>query len=172
MPLIDFSHKPTGWLKWLLKTPCYVFRARLGFLFFHRFVMIEHRGRSGHTLYRTVIEMAARRRNEWVCASGTGPQADWYLNLRAGGLEAIWVGSKRCRATVRFLNDTEAADVMREYEKARPRTASRLFSIMGVTYDGTDAGRVEMMTRVPMVAFSPITRPSHFRATPSGDDSR
>jgi deazaflavin-dependent oxidoreductase (nitroreductase family) len=155
MPLIDFSHKPSGWLKRLLKAPCYVFRVRLGFVFFYRLVMIEHRGRTSHTLHRTVIEVAAHRRNEWVCASGTGPTADWYLNIREGGLEAIWVGSRKHRASARFLSDAEAADVMAGYEKAHPRTAAKLYAVMGVSYDGTDAGRVEMMARVPMVAFSP-----------------
>ena len=27
--------------------------------------------------------------------------------------------------------------------------------MMGVSYDGTDEGRVEMMAKIPMVAFSP-----------------
>jgi deazaflavin-dependent oxidoreductase (nitroreductase family) len=155
MPFIDFSHKPRSWLKWLLKTPCYLFRARLGSRVFYRFVMIEHRGRASRTLYRTVIAVAAHRRNEWLCASGTGPTADWYLNLRARGLEAVWVGSKRHPASARCLSDTEAADVMGEYEKAHPRTTAKLYSMMGVSYDGTHAGRVAMMARMPMVAFSP-----------------
>ncbi len=155
MPLIDFSHKPTGWLKRMLKAPTYLYRARLGIVFGYRFIMIEHRGRNSGARYFTVVEVARHLPREWVCTSGTGPGADWYRNLQAGGLEAIWVGSRRHRASVRFLEETEAASVMGAYERAHPKTAARLYSMMGVSYDGSDDGRVEMMAKIPMVAFRP-----------------
>ena len=155
MPLIDFSHKPTGWLRQILKAPTYLYRARLGVLLGYRFMMIEHRGRVTNERHFTVVEVARHLPREWVCTSGTGPGADWYRNLQAGGLEAVWVGSRRHRASVRFLEETEAATVMGAYERAHPKTAEKLYSMMGVSYDGTDEGRVEMMAKVPMVAFRP-----------------
>jgi hypothetical protein len=39
------------------------------------------------------------------------------------------------------LSNKEAADAMAAYETAHQRTAAKLFSIMGVSHDGTDAGR-------------------------------
>ncbi|MEZ5295397.1 MAG: hypothetical protein R2697_03720 [Ilumatobacteraceae bacterium] len=74
MAFIDLSKKPTGALKWFLKAPSYLFRAKLGFLFGKRFVMIEHRGRKSGNLYRTVIEVAGRKpeASEYICTSGTG----------------------------------------------------------------------------------------------------
>jgi deazaflavin-dependent oxidoreductase (nitroreductase family) len=143
-------------LKVLLKAPTPVYRARLGFLLGNRFLMIEHRGRQSGTLHRTVVEVAVHRRQEWICASGTGNGADWYRNLRANGLEAVWIGSRRHNASVQFLASEDAAGVMHEYEQAHPRTAARLFKIMGVSYDGTDEGRVRMMEAIPMVAFTLI----------------
>ena len=157
MPLIDFSHKPTGWLKRMLKAPTYLYRAHLGIVFGNRFVMIEHRGRNSGPRHFTVVEVAGHLPREWVCTSGTGPDADWYRNLRAGGLAALWVGSRRHRASVRFLGAAEAAKVMGAYERSHPKTASKLYSVIGVSYDGTDEGRVEMMAKIPMVAFSPAT---------------
>lgn len=154
MPLIDLSRRPTGWLKRFLHVPVYLYRARLGFLFGRRFLMIEHRGRHSGLHYRTVVEVAGRRAGEWICASGTGTQADWYRNLRQGGLLAVWVGSRKRWASVRFLGAREAAGVMADYEHEHPRTAARLYKIMGVSYDGTIEGRIEMMEKVPMVAFS------------------
>ena len=44
---------------------------------------------------------------------------------------------------------------MGAYERAHPKTAAKLYSMMGVSYDGTDEGRVEMMAKIPMVAFRP-----------------
>lgn len=156
MALFDLSRKPTGWTKWMLKAPSYVYRARLGFLFGKRFLMIEHRGRRSGTLYRTVIEVAGRLPEppEYVCTSGTGPAADWYRNLQADGVDAVWVGSTRHEASVRFLEPAEAASVMAEYEREHPKTAAKLYDVMGVSYDGTEAGLVEMMEQIPMVAFS------------------
>lgn len=155
MAIIDLSHKPRGWLKWLLRAPTYLYRARLGFLFGNRFLMIEHRGRRSGRLYRTVIEVADRAGGEWICTSGTGPSADWYRNLRAGGLEAIWIGSRRHRGSVRFPDPAEAAQHMRTYERRHPRTAARLYETMGVSYDGSQADLERMMRGIPMVAFSP-----------------
>lgn len=155
MPLVDLSHKPSGWLKWFLKAPSYLYRVRLGFLFGKRFVMVEHRGRRSGTLYRTVIEVTDRRPPEWFCTSGTGPRADWYRNLRANGVEALWIGSRRHPASVRFLEATEAAEHLVVYERRHPRTAAKLYDTMGVSYDGTREDLVRMMGEIPMVAFTP-----------------
>ena len=118
--------------------------------------MIEHRGRKSDKLYRTVVEVAGRypEINEYVVTSGTGPKADWYRNLQAGKLDAVWVGSKRHAASVRFLEAEEAADVFKEYEIQHPGTAAKLLDQMAISYDGTDEGRIEMMRSIPMVSFT------------------
>ena len=127
-----------------------------------RFLMIEHRGRKTGTLYRTVLEVAGRNpeRNEWIVTAGHGPTSDWYRNLKTGTLKAVWIGSKRFAARVRFLEPEEAGQVMGDYERAHRRTAKALLKAMGVSYDGTDEGRVEMMKQIPMVAlqvrFDPV----------------
>jgi deazaflavin-dependent oxidoreductase (nitroreductase family) len=124
-------------------------------LFGHRFLMIEHRGRRSGRLYRTVVEVVGRERgrDEWFVVSGYGPDADWYRNLRSSGPEAVWIGSRRHNASVRFLEPEESARVLAAYEQAHPKTAELLMEEMGVGYDGTDAGREEMMTRIPMIAL-------------------
>jgi deazaflavin-dependent oxidoreductase (nitroreductase family) len=121
-----------------------------------RFLMIEHRGRKSGHLYRTVVEVAGHNpdRDEWIVTSGWGPNADWYRNLQSGGLEAVWLGSKRHTAALRFLDDVEAGEVMGKYEKAHPKTAQALLNAMGVSHDGSDEGRARMMKRIPMVGFA------------------
>ena len=85
-----------------------------------------------------------------------GPKSDWYQNLGAGTLEGVWIGSKRHLATLRFLGSNEASEVMSECERAHPRTAKALLKGAGVSYDGTDEGRDEMMELIPMVAFPSV----------------
>lgn len=151
----NFKQKPSGLFKWFLHTPTWLYRAHLGFVMGNRFLMLEHRGRTSDRLYRTVLELAGRypEKSEWIVTSGTGARADWYRNLAAGKLEAVWLGSKRHEASVRFLDAEEAGDVFHEYETAHPKAAAKLMDSMGVAYDGTVEGRVEMMRGIPMVSF-------------------
>ncbi|MCB1246250.1 MAG: nitroreductase family deazaflavin-dependent oxidoreductase [Acidimicrobiia bacterium] len=153
----DFKSKPTGLWKHILHAPTWLYRARLGFLLGKRFVMIEHRGRKSDRRYRTVIEVAGRGDvgDSYIVTSGTGPRADWYQNIRAGKLDAVWVGSQRHSSVgVSFLDSPDAAAVFKAYESAHPKTAEKLMASMGVTYDGTDDGRVDMMDKIPMVEFT------------------
>jgi deazaflavin-dependent oxidoreductase (nitroreductase family) len=152
----DFKQKPTGIFKWFLHAPTWLYRGHLGFLMGNRFVMIEHLGRKSGNLYRTVLEVAGNYpdTNEWIVTSGTGPKADWYRNLQAGTLQAVWIGSKRYEATMRFLDAEEAGSVFYDYESAHPKTAAKLMKSMGVSYDGTADGRTEMMRSIPMVSFT------------------
>jgi deazaflavin-dependent oxidoreductase (nitroreductase family) len=156
MSRFSFTTAPTGLFKWLLHAPSYLYRAHLGFVMGHRFLMMEHRGRKSGTVYRTVVEVAGRYRDrgEWIVTAGLGPTSDWYRNLEAGGLVAVWIGSRRHRADMRFLEAEEASTVMKVYEDKHPKTAKRLYRTMGVSYDGTDADRIRMMHLIPMVGFT------------------
>ena len=156
MSEFNFKQKPTGLFKRFLHAPTWLYRAHLGFIFGHRFLMIEHRGRTSDNLYRTVLEVSGSSpdNNEWIVTSGTGTKADWYRNLQAHGVDAVWIGSTRHQATVRFLEAPEAAQVMAKYEADHPRTATKLLDSMGLSYDGTNEGRVELMRRIPMVGFT------------------
>lgn len=151
----NFKQKPSGLFKQFLHAPTWLYRWHLGFVMGKRFVMIEHRGRKSDNLYRTVLEVASRYPNtdEWIVTSGTGPKADWYRNLKAGKLDVVWIGSRRQSASVRFLEAEEAAAVFHDYETAHPKAAVKLMGSMGVSYDGTDEGRIEMMRAIPMVSF-------------------
>jgi deazaflavin-dependent oxidoreductase (nitroreductase family) len=152
----NFKQKPSGLFKHFLHAPTWLYRARLGFVFGNRFLMIEHSGRKSGNRYRTVLEVAGRypETNEWIVTSGTGPRADWYRNLKAHGVDAVLIGSTRHEATVRFLDAPEAAQVMATYEADHPRAATKLFESMGVSHDGTDEGRVELMSKIPMASFT------------------
>ena len=153
----NFKSKPTGVWKAFLDSPTWLFRWHLGFLFGHKFLMIEHRGRKSQKLYRTVLEVAGRNpdRGEWIVTSGTGAKADWYQNIKAGGADAVWIGSSRHSSpSVRFLEAEEAGSTFARYKQAHPKAAVKLMDMMGVSYDGTDEGRIDMMRSIPMVAFT------------------
>jgi deazaflavin-dependent oxidoreductase (nitroreductase family) len=152
----SFRQKPTGGFRRVLRVPVHLFRWRLGFLFGDRLVLLTHRGRTSGHVFRTALEVVGHdgESHEYFICSGTGPRADWYLNLQATPALAIQVRNRRWVPTQRFVGADEAARRFATYERAHPKAAPRLLDAMGNRYDGTDEGRMAMMARMPMVAFS------------------
>ena len=155
----SFRQRPTGAFKCLLRLPVHLFRWRLGFLLGGRFILITHRGRTSGRTYQTPVEVVEHDRaaGEYIVCSGTGPRADWYQNLTAEPALTIQIGNHRWTPHQRFLETDEAARRFAGYETEHPRTARRLLRSMGNSYDGTDKGRLDLMQRMPMVAFSART---------------
>lgn len=151
MGSFNFKQKPRGLFKRILHAPVWLFRARLGLILGKRIVMLEHTGRRSGKLRRTPLEVVHRNGNAYTLCSGTGPNADWYRNLKANPALGLWVGSRRYTVDQRFLNDSEAATTFAGYESDHPKAAARLTELMGVSHDGTHAGRVAMVAKIPMV---------------------
>lgn len=152
----NFKRKPSGLWKRLLHDPVYLYRAHLGFLLGERIIVITHIGRRSGRRYQTPVEVVEhlRQAGEYIVCSGTGPHADWYQNLLARPAAEVEVRNRRWQPTQRPLTQSEAAACFARYEGRHPRTAAHLLQTMGKSYDGTDAGRLEMMAEMPMIAFS------------------
>ncbi|MCP4966855.1 MAG: nitroreductase family deazaflavin-dependent oxidoreductase [bacterium] len=151
MSKFNFKQKPTGLFKQILHAPVWVFRARLGFLLGKRIVMLEHIGRRSGKIRQTPLEVVHHDGDAFVLCSGTGPDADWYRNLKSNPATALWVGSSRHEVEQRFLDDSEAATTFAVYEQAHPKAAERLTELIGVSHDRTHKGRMDMVARIPMV---------------------
>lgn len=147
----NFRQKPTGLFKRFLHAPVWLFRARLGFVFGKRIVMLEHKGRRSGKIRQTPLEVVHRNGDAYMLCSGTGPNADWYRNIKANPAVALWVGSRRHEVEQRFLDDSEAATTFAGYEQAHPKAAHRLTDLMGVSHDGTHESRMAMVAKIPMV---------------------
>jgi deazaflavin-dependent oxidoreductase (nitroreductase family) len=152
--------KPTGVAKWFMQSPKWIFRARLGFVFGSRFLLLESIGRKSGIVRQTPLEVAHHdaARDEYIVTSGNGVKADWYRNIQAKPAVAIWIGSTRYPTTQRFLPTEEAVEVMKDYERKRPKTAARLESIMGVSHDDSRESWMAMMEQIPMIGFTPDRR--------------
>ena len=152
----SFRQKPSGLFKWILKVPAWLFRMKLGFLFGDRFLVITHVGRKSGTTYHTPLEVGVHDEvsGEYIVCSGTGPNADWYRNISATPAASVQVRNNVWVPGQRMLSDEQASSRFAEYEQAHPKTAERLLSSMGRSYDGTDSDRVRMMANIPMVSFT------------------
>ncbi|WP_067827207.1 nitroreductase family deazaflavin-dependent oxidoreductase [Nocardia inohanensis] len=129
--------------RWFVRAPIGLFRVRLGFLFAGRLLLLEHLGRkSGRPRY-VVLETVARPTPETVIvASGFGPNAQWYRNLRAHPACRVSIGFRhRVPAAARTLTPGEAEPVLAEYRRSHPAAYKEL---SGVIEQATGIGIAEV----------------------------
>lgn len=95
----------------------------------------------------------------WIVASGFGPRADWYRNLRAAPKTVIQAGNHHRAVTAHFLTPDDGAEIMADYAQRQPRTAQRLCTFMGLPSDGSEAGSREVGRNIPFIRLNADTDP-------------
>ncbi|OIK28413.1 nitroreductase family deazaflavin-dependent oxidoreductase [Streptomyces malaysiense] len=150
------SRSPRGWRRSAARLPIIAFRAGLGGLFGGRLLLLHHTGRVTGRSHLTVLEVVEREPDGrgWTIASGFGPQADWYRNLRARPKTVIQVGARHHAVTARFPAAEEGADIMARYGRRHPRTARRLCAFMGLPANGSEAGFRQAGRAIPFVRLT------------------
>ena len=147
----------TGPRRWLFRAPLLVFRARLGWLFGHRLVMIEHRGRKSGKLRRVVVEVVVRdaASGAVTVASGYGPTANWYRNLLADPDAHIVLGTRRVPVRARQLPPDQGAELMVDYARRRPRSAGMVAKQLGLSVDGSEQRYRDLGRALPYLRLEP-----------------
>ncbi|MCX5529934.1 nitroreductase family deazaflavin-dependent oxidoreductase [Streptomyces sp. NBC_00006] len=144
---------PRGWRRRLARLPIGLYRVGLGPLLGKRLLLLHHTGRSSGLDLRVVLEVVAHDplHNSWILASGFGPRATWYQNLRAAPRTTIQVGNRHHAVTARFLSTDKGGEIMSRYALDHPRTARRLCSFMGLDVDGGEDSYVRAGHQIPFV---------------------
>jgi deazaflavin-dependent oxidoreductase (nitroreductase family) len=138
-----------------------LYRAHLGWLLGHRFLLLSHRGRKSGRVRQTVLEVVRYdpTSRESTVAAAWGAKTDWYRNIQARPALAIRTGRERYRPEQRFLAPAEAATVLRDYVRRHP-WATRLGSrILGFPLGAGGKRTAEAAKALPMVAFRPQQGP-------------
>jgi deazaflavin-dependent oxidoreductase (nitroreductase family) len=153
--------RPTGWRRLIARSPLLLFRAGLGWVFGGRLLLLHHTGRLTGLDRRVVLEVVAHGPDgdSWIIASGFGPGADWYRNLRARPKTVVQVGTRHHAVTAHFLTPEEGAGIMARYAPRHPRLARRLCAYMGVPVDGGEASFREAGRAIPFVRLDAHTGP-------------
>ncbi|MFG2549443.1 nitroreductase family deazaflavin-dependent oxidoreductase [Streptomyces sp. NPDC048581] len=157
---------PTGWRRLVARLPILVFRAGLGSVFGKRLLLLHHVGRVSGLDRMVVLEVVSYDPigASWTVASGFGPKADWYQNLRAQPKTLIQFGNRPHAVTARFLPPDEGAEIMAGYARRHPRTARSLCAYMGLYVDGGEASYREAGRAVPFVRLdAAVGRRQHGR---------
>ncbi|MFJ8142787.1 nitroreductase family deazaflavin-dependent oxidoreductase [Streptomyces sp. NPDC096013] len=144
---------PIGWRRLLARLPIPLFRCGLGWIFRGRLLLLHHVGRITGLDRHVVLEVVERApdKSSWTIASGFGPQAAWYSNLRAEPKTFIMAGTRHHAVTARFLTPDEGAEIMARYARCHRRAARRLCAFIGLSPDGTDGGFREAGRSIPFV---------------------
>ena len=145
-------------VRWLVRAPTWLYRARLGFVFGWRLLMLEHLGRNSGRLRYVVLEVVDHPDSDtYVVVSGFGTRAQWFRNIEADDRVRVWVGARSAvRASARRLGAEEASAALGRYAEAHPRAWAALRPVLEDTL-GTriDADGAEL----PMVALELAGRP-------------
>lgn len=115
-----------------VRTPVWLYRAGLGFLFGSRLLMLEHTGRKTGARRYVVLEVVGRPGpGTYLVVSGFGARAQWFRNVRADPRVRVWLGSRRpVAATARLLDRDQATAVLAAYAAAHPRTWARVRPVL------------------------------------------
>lgn len=156
MTLTD--RKPKGALRVFLRLPIWLYRVRLGWLLGHRLVYLAHRGRRTGARREVVAETVRYdpERPEVVVVAAWGRDPDWYRNLRVGPALEVRVGGHRwTRPAHRFLDGTETARTLLDYQRAHPRAWRHIAPLLGFPTDPADPRWPEVAGSVHAIAFTP-----------------
>ena len=134
----------------LVRAPIWLYRARLGFVFGSRILMLEHVGRKSGAKRYVVLEVLGHPApDRYVVASGFGEHAQWFRNLMANPRVRVSVAGHGPRAaTARRLPAAEADAVLADYVSRHPRAWAKFKNVLENTL-GTAISQHD--TPLPMV---------------------
>nr|WP_030363661.1 nitroreductase family deazaflavin-dependent oxidoreductase [Streptomyces alboflavus] len=145
--------RPTGWRRLVARLPVHLFHVGLGPALGKRLLLLHHTGRVSGRRRQVVLEVVAHdsRHGTWTVASGFGPKADWYRNLRQHPRTVIQFGNRRYAVTARFLSPDQSADAMARYESRHPWLAQILGAVTPLPTNGNEESFREAARSLPFV---------------------
>lgn len=119
-------------VRWFVRVPIWLYRARVGFLLGGRFLMLEHVGRKSGRRRYVVLEVIDRpSAGKYVVASGFGERAQWFRNIVADPQVLVHLGGRRPRAArAQRLDPDAAAASLSRYAGAHPRSWAALRPVL------------------------------------------
>jgi deazaflavin-dependent oxidoreductase (nitroreductase family) len=146
---------PGGLGRRLLRLPTFFYRARLGWIFGRRLVLVHHVGRRTGRRHEVVLEVVDRSGGAVTVASGFGPRADWYRNLLAAPRTTMIIGAHQQPVEARALDAEEGSAVLLAYGRRHRRAARVVARRTGYEIGGSDADLREPGRRLPFLRLEP-----------------
>lgn len=158
MKIIKQVQPPSGLSRILFRAPLAMFRAKLGWIFGNRILLLHHIGRVTGKNREVVLEVVDHDPSTGVytVASGWGAASAWYRNVLADPRVTIEVGHRTIAVTAVPLAQAEGADIFARYAM-RHRILARylLPRLMGFSVDGSPEDFRAAGERIPFIRFVP-----------------
>jgi deazaflavin-dependent oxidoreductase (nitroreductase family) len=142
--------------------PWLAYRLGLGWLFGHRVVLLEHRGRTTGRPVRTVLHVVRwdPATRHVLVAVRPGPSTDWYRNVLAHPPVRVTIGRERnVPGSAVPLPDDEARSELERARARRPGFPGRVVRPLWARL-GLDPGRAPDCPAV-MIDLAPPRRRAH-----------
>ena len=138
--------------RWLVRAPIWLYRARVGFVFGSRLLMLEHIGRNSGARRYVVLEVVDQPSpGRYVVVSGFGERAQWLRNVSANSHVRVYLAShKPMPATAQRLDSESARRSLARYAAAHPRAWNKLRAVLEQTLG---APIDETGTELPMICL-------------------
>jgi deazaflavin-dependent oxidoreductase (nitroreductase family) len=152
-------HPPTGLTRLLFRLPIYAYRLCLGWVFGDRLLLLNHIGRVSGKQYQTILEVAEHGAGDgsYVVASGWGPSAAWYRNIRQNPEVSIQVGTRTMAVKAVPLDQDTGAEIFARYASRHPRLAKFVLPrVLGMSVDGSEVDFREAGRHMPFVRLVPL----------------
>jgi len=130
--LIEKPMRERPLLRAFMRFPIHLYRARLGWLFGERFLMLSHTGRkSGLTRY-VVLEVVNQEpeNNIFYVAAAWGKKADWYQNILANPKVTVQVKNRQFSALAKTISQEAALENLWVYAQKYPAAFTQLIKTM------------------------------------------
>jgi len=135
-----------------VRSPIWLYRHGLGFVFGSRLLLLEHTGRASGLARHVVLEVVDHPTpTRYVVVSGFGTRAQWFRNIMADPRVHVQVsGRAPVPATASRLDDAQASQALRRYQQRHPRAWARLRPVLERTLGASISTDV---TDLPLVAL-------------------
>ncbi|ULN49605.1 nitroreductase family deazaflavin-dependent oxidoreductase [Mycolicibacterium goodii] len=147
---------PTGLTLLLFRAPIAMYKARFGWVFGNRILLLHHIGRVTGKDRKVVLEVVEHdpSTGAYTVASGWGTSAAWYRNVLAKPQATIEVGRRTVAVTAVPLSQAEGADIFARYA-VRHRILARylLPRLMGFSVDGSVDDFRAAGEQIPFIRF-------------------
>lgn len=153
----DYSRpKPKGVTRFLVRFPIFLYRIHLGWIFWHRCLLLTHVGRKTGKIRRNVVEVFwyDKNRRESFVASAWGNKSDWYLNIKKNNPISVLTGGERYVPSFRTLSIDEAQSVLKSFSTKHKRE-SNFFLNSFFPSERNQMAFEDLSKILPIVAFRP-----------------
>lgn len=140
----------------IFKSPIFLYRLGMGWVFGHRFMMLTHMGRRTRRIHRTILAVLRfDGRTKEIMTMSAWSESDWYKNIQAFPALRVESGFTCYSPQYRSLTPAEMAELFVQYRDKHPLFSRIVCQIPGWKWDSSYDEFLELAGSLRGIAFRP-----------------